>query len=216
MSSLPADLRFASQLSSEFSPGTIETLEQSIKHRMRKVLVDRQGQLMMLVFRPFLAALADAHSDTNEPDAHPDALLKGAAKYLHYTIKFLHQQSEQPVRHYGCWLLARNVWSAAVSLIAACYLPNVIHHMDSSEPEIQNSDIASPMSQGSVMPTVFGGTFSRCALDACQHAYQQLRLWDKESASLSYCADQLWALIVDAQWHDRSVVGNDISGHEQT
>ncbi|CCT66576.1 uncharacterized protein FFB20_14638 [Fusarium fujikuroi] len=216
MSSLPADLRFASQLSSEFSPGTIETLEQSFKHRMRKVLVDRQGQLMMLVFRPFLAALADAHSDTNEPDAHPDALLKGTAKYLHYTIKFLHQQSEQPVRHYGCWLLARNVWSAAVSLIAACYLPNVIHHMDSSEPEIQNSDIASPMSQGSVMPTVFGGTFSRCALDACQHAYQQLRLWDKESASLSYCADQLWALIVDAQWHDRSVVGNDISGHEQT
>ncbi|KAF5581874.1 ankyrin repeat-containing protein [Fusarium pseudoanthophilum] len=210
MSSLPADLRVASQLSSEFSPGTIETLEQSIKHRMRKVLVDRQGQLMMLVFRPFLAALADTDSNTNESGAYPDSLLKGTAKYLYYTMKFLHQQSEQPVRHYGCWLLARNVWSAAISLIAACHLPNVISYMDSSEPEIQTPDIASPMSQGSVMPTIFGGSFSQHALEACQHAYHQLRLWDKESASLSFCADQLWALIVDAQWHENRSIGNDM------
>ncbi|KAF5700298.1 hypothetical protein FMUND_14382 [Fusarium mundagurra] len=210
MSSLPADLRVASQLSSEFSPGTIETLEQSIKQRMRKVLVDRQGQLMMLVFRPFLAALADAHSDKNELGASADALLKGTAKYLYYTMKFLHQQSEQPVRHYGCWLLARNVWSAAISLIAACHLPDVIRYMDSSEPEIQTPDIASPMSQGSFMPTIFGGSFSRHAMDACQHAYHQLRLWDKESASLSFCADQLWALIVDAQWHENRGIGNDM------
>ncbi|EXL91302.1 hypothetical protein FOIG_15576 [Fusarium odoratissimum NRRL 54006] len=216
MSSLPADLRAASQLPLDMSPGTVETLEQSIKFRMRKVLADRQGQLLMLVFRPFLSALADTTNDTLVNGFNQDALKKGTAKYLYYAMKFLHQQTEQPVRHYGCWLLARNVWSAAISLIAACYLPNVIRYMDSSEPETQNSDIASPMSQGSVMPNIFGGSFSRHALDACQHAYRQLRLWDKESASLSFCEDQLWALIVDAQWHESSAAGDDVVGHEHT
>lgn len=168
---------------------------------------------MMLVFRPFLAALADTHSDKNDSSASPDALFKGTAKYLYYTMKFLHQQSEQPVRHYGCWLLARNVWSAAISLIAACHLPDVVRYMDSSEPEIQTPDIATPMSQGSVMSPISGGSFSRHALDACQHAYHQLRLWDKESASLSFCADQLWTLIVDAQWHENRVFGNDMHVH---
>ncbi|KAH7267812.1 uncharacterized protein BKA55DRAFT_556610 [Fusarium redolens] len=212
MSSLPADLRAASQLSSDFSPGTIETLEQSIKQRMRKVLVDRQGQLMMLVFRPFLAALADAHYDTSQSGANTDALLKGTVKYLYYAMKFLHQQSEQPVRHYGCWLLARNIWSAALSLIAACHLPDVVHYMDVGELEIQNFDSACPTLQGSAMPNIYGGQFSQNALDACQDAYRQLRLWDKESASLSFCADQLWALIVDAQWHENRAVGNDVIG----
>ncbi|EWZ80994.1 hypothetical protein FOWG_14996 [Fusarium oxysporum f. sp. lycopersici MN25] len=213
MSSLPADLRVASQLSSDFSPGTIETLEQSIKQRMRKVLVDRQGQLMMLVFRPFLAALADARSDTNESGASADALLKGTAKFLYYAMKFLHQQSEQPVRHYGCWLLARNIWSAALSLIAACHLPDVVRYMDAGDPETQNYDSTSPMSQGSAMPSITGGQFSQKALDSCQDAYRQLRLWDKESASLSFCADQLWALIVDAQWHENRTMGNEMHRH---
>ncbi|KAH7229840.1 hypothetical protein BKA60DRAFT_37238 [Fusarium oxysporum] len=210
MSSLPADLRVASQLSSDFSPGTIETLEQSIKQRMRKVLVDRQGQLLMLVFRPFLAALADSHYNANESGASTDTLLKGTAKYLYYAMKFLRQQSQQPVRHYGCWLLARNIWSAALSLIAACHLPDVVRYMDTADPGIQNFDSTSPISKESAMPSIWGGQFCQKALDACQDAYRQLRLWDKESASLSFCADQLWAFIVDAHWHENRTLGNDM------
>ncbi|KAK2688956.1 hypothetical protein QWA68_012522 [Fusarium oxysporum] len=210
MSSLPADLRVASQLSSDFSPGTIETLEQSIKQRMRKVLVDRQGQLLMLVFRPFLAALADSHYNANESGASTDTLLKGTAKYLYYAMRFLLQQSQQPVRHYGCWLLARNIWSAALSLIAACHLPDVVRYMDTADPGIQNFDSTSPISKESAMPSIWGGQFCQKALDACQDAYRQLRLWDKESASLSFCADQLWALIVDAHWHENRTLGNDM------
>ncbi|CAG7557406.1 unnamed protein product [Fusarium equiseti] len=199
MSSLPADLRASSQ-PFETSPATAYNLEQSIKQRMRKVLVDRQGQLLMLVFRPFLAALAES----DESVTTSESLLKGAARYVHYAMKFLIQQNEQPVRHYGCWLLARNIWSTALSLIAACHIPAVVVRIDTGEMASPNTDsvmLDSPMSHGSFGASVSGGPFRQKALEACQDAHQLLRLWDGESPSLSFCSDQLWALIVDAQWH---------------
>jgi len=170
---------------------------------MRKVLVDRQGQLLMLVFRPFLAAIANDSYQTDESMNVNESLLKGAAKYVHYAMKFLVQQHEQPVRHYGCWLLARNVWSTALSLIAACHVPALVARMNLEEMASPNTDsimLDSPMSHGSFAASVYGGSFCQKALEACQDAHRLLRLWDGESPSLSFCSDQLWALIIDAQW----------------
>ncbi|KAH7183340.1 uncharacterized protein B0J16DRAFT_322077 [Fusarium flagelliforme] len=203
MSSLPEDLRAASQ-PFESSLATASDLEQSTKQRMRKVLIDRQGQLLMLVFRPFLAALANDNYQPDESINVNESLLKGGAKYVHYAMKFLAQQYEQPVRHYGCWLLARNIWSTVLSLIAACHIPAVVNRMDLGEMASPNTDsimLDSPMSHGSFASSVYGGPFCQKALEACQEAHRLLRLWDGESPSLSFCSDQLWALIADAQWH---------------
>lgn len=195
---------------------TAFNLEQAIKQRIRKVLVDRQGQLLMLVFRPFLSALADAEHDTDEPmtgnDDSKNPLLKGTARYLHFAIKFLVQQNEQPVRHYGCWLLARNIWSTALSLIAACHIPAVVRYMASEEIISQSIDSGmslSPMSHESFVSNLSRGTFVQKALDACQDAHRLLKLWEGESKSLSFCADQLWTLIVDAKWHETSITSRD-------
>ncbi|CEI70476.1 unnamed protein product [Fusarium venenatum] len=206
MSSLPADFRGTSQLLSENSLATAFNLEQAIKQRMRKVLVDRQGQLLMLVFRPFLAALADTEPDTNRSMTGNDdsALLKGTARYLYFAIRFLVQQNEQPVRHYGCWLLARNIWSTALSLIAACYIPAVVRYMDSEDMNDQSIDSVmslSPMFHGS-FAVVSQGTFVQKSLAACKDAYRLLKLWDGESKSLSFCASQLSTLIAETQWYD--------------
>ncbi|KAF5236275.1 hypothetical protein FAUST_6623 [Fusarium austroamericanum] len=216
MSSLPADFRGTPQLRSEHSPATAFNLEQAIKQRIRKVLVDRQGQLLMLVFRPFLSALADAEHDIDEPMAGNDdsknPLLKGTARYLHFAMKFLVQQNEQPVRHYGCWLLARNIWSTALSLIAACHIPAVVRYMASEETISQSIDSGmslSPMSHESFVSNLSRGTFVQKALDACQDAHRLLKLWEGESKSLSFCADQLWTLIVDAKWHETSIRSRD-------
>lgn len=213
MSSLPPDLQATSQLASEGSPATENTLEDTIKQTMRKVLSDRKGQLLMLVFRPFLAAIADSSHEVNRPDGHglsnTDPLLKGTVKYLHHALNFLPQQREPPVRHYGCWLLARNIWSTALSLVAACYLPDVICHLNGDG--LGNQSFESPMEASPVMygtpVAITGDSFSQSALDACQGACRLLRCWDKESPSLSFCADQLWALVVDAQWHENSRKG---------
>ena len=203
MSSLPEDLRVASRVV-ETSLATAADLEQATKQNMRKFLADRQGQLLMLVFRPFLAALANDNYQPDESVNVNESMLKGAAKHVHYAMKFLAQQYQQTTRHYGCWLLARNIWSAALSLIAACHIPAVVSRMDLGEMGSPNTDsvmLDSPMSHGSFAASVYGGLFCQKALEACQEAHRLLRLWDGESPSLSFCSDQLWALIVDTQWH---------------
>jgi hypothetical protein len=217
MSSLPPDLQAASQLASEGSPVAASTLEDTIKQTMRKVLSDRKGQLLMLVFRPFLAAIADVSHETNRPEgqglSNTDPILRGTVKYLYHALDFLSQQREQPVRHYGCWLLARNIWSAALSLVAACYLPDVVCHLDGGELGNQSFGSpmeASPIAYGTPVIRITGDSFTQSALDACQGACRLLRCWDNESPSLSFCADQLWALVVDAQWHENSRKGKNV------
>ncbi|RGP78807.1 acid protease [Fusarium longipes] len=214
MSSLPADFRSAST----FPQAAAHSLDQSIKQRMRKILFDRQGQLLMLVFRPFLAALADTgYNDDDLMPGNTDTpgpLLKGTERYLQFALNFLVKQTDQPVRHYGCWLLARNIWSTALSLIAACHIPGVISHMELRETESQNLDSAmstSPMSYESFVPSASRSSFYHKALDACEDAHRLLRVWDGESKSLSFCADQLWALIVDAKWHETSLRSSNVA-----
>ena len=100
--------------------------------------------------------------------------------------------------------LVRNIWSAALSLIAACHIPAVVSRMDLGEMGSPNTDsvmLDSPMSHESFAASVYGAPFCQKALEACQEAHRLLRLWDGESPSLSFCSDQLWALIVDTQWH---------------
>ncbi|KAL6357234.1 hypothetical protein LRP88_07392 [Fusarium phalaenopsidis] len=202
MGSLPADFQALPQPTPDDSRTEEDFFVLLTKQRTQKILRNRQGQLLMLVFRPFLAALADAES---EPEASYRStirpLLDGTKKYLYHAMTFLTQQAKEPERHYGCWLLARNIWSTALSLVAAGHIPVVVQHMGEAELEVQQ---AGHINEAYHTSRHVGNAFYTRALDAAEGACGILRRWENESPSLSFCADQLWALILDLQRHRSS------------
>lgn len=168
----------------------------------------------MLVFRPFLATLADGnYKSPDKEDIQTTTmmpLLEGTSKYLHYAIDFLHQQQTHVERHYGCWLLARNIWSAALSLLVACHTPTVLHYMEEAERK-KNHD-ANGEAHSSAQQGTSGGLFYEAAVDAAEDACTMLRQWEHESRSLKFCADLLFSLVLDARRHKNWT--KDASGSE--
>ncbi|KAL6415606.1 hypothetical protein AUP68_02171 [Ilyonectria robusta] len=202
INSLPACYRGNLQSTPDESPIAPDALAISTKQRMQKDLRNRQGQLLMLVFRPFLATLADGNykSPNNEDQTTTMMhLLEGTSRYLHHAIDFLHQQQTPVERHYGCWLLARNIWSAALSLLVACHTPTVLHHMEEAERK-KNHD-ANRETDSSAQLRNEGGVFYQKAVDAAEGACTMLRQWEHESRSLKFCADLLFSLVLDARRH---------------
>ncbi|PVH98506.1 hypothetical protein DM02DRAFT_45887 [Periconia macrospinosa] len=167
------------------------TLRPSAKDGMRKILLNRKTQLHMLVFRPFLEFFAGKQLEVLIlPASQREHLLFGAQKCITYTLRFLQRQPRLAERHYGSWLLARNVWSGGLTLVAACNTPTVLKHLSSvpTAMEVNASSESYQLSYSNMMST---GELA-CSL---------LRQWEHESPSLSHCATILSSLIIETRRH---------------
>lgn len=153
---------------------------------MGKYLWNRQCQLRLLIFRPFIAVLAQ-HHNAHIPPQPLSVLLDGARRYLAYSVEFFNSQSLQPERHYGSWLLCRNLWTTALTILAACNTPALFSRM-SSVGGIDSPAASSDGSQDTIC------SYSD-ALSAVGVARTIMSYWVHESPSLAASLNLLVVLV---------------------
>lgn len=167
------------------SPGLQNSPLESTRIAMHRVLRNRKGQLLMLIFRPYMAVLAKQHpTDGDFTMPVSVTLLGGAKRYVYHAINFLEQQPEHLERHYGVWLLARNIWSCALSLITVLHMDVLIEFLISQEVDPTSRAAALEGLQGTI-------------LSAVASAAKLLQQWGRESPSLAFCAEQIDCLLLN-------------------
>lgn len=165
---------------------------------MSKYLWNRQCQLRLLVFRPFVAILAQ-HHNSHIPSERLNVLVDGARRYLGYSIQFFNSQSLQPERHYGSWLLCRNLWTTALTMLAACNTPALFHRMSSHgsmgspvafRSESVNDTHPSPSEASQDSICAYSDVLSGVSVAMTIMGY-----WIHESPSLAACLNLLTVLL---------------------
>lgn len=200
-----ADIRRSNSLPSEFkatqywspaSATTPTTSVETVHQAMSKYLWNRQCQIRLILFRPFVAVLAQHQSDI-VPSRILHVLLKGARKYLAFSVEFFNSQSPNPERHYGTWLLCRNLWTTALTVLAACNTPVLFRQMSTANNE---DGSGSPESPASAHHTASDGapepmcSYSD-ALSAVGVARSIMGFWVQENPSVAACLDLLNVLL---------------------
>ncbi|KAH7369202.1 hypothetical protein B0T11DRAFT_71532 [Plectosphaerella cucumerina] len=193
--SLPAEFK-ANHAWSPASAISPTTSVESVHQAMSKYLWNRQCQIRLIVFRPFVAVLAQHQSDVI-PSRILRVLLDGARKYLAFSVEFFNSQSPHPERHYGTWLLCRNLWTTALTLLAACNTPVLFRHMSTANNSDGSGSPESPMS--TFNPASDGAAEPMCsysdALSAVGVARTIMGFWVQENPSLAACLDLLSVLL---------------------
>lgn len=179
-SRVPGSLRSATEAGGHI-PGTTKRLTQH-------VLRNRQIQLLMLIFRPYMAAVATLSTDTQEAATAsvPIELLDGARFHATHAAQYIEKQPKQLERHYGAWLLARNIWTSALSLLATLNTPILIRHIEYKDKDLSIDGQAPEQ-------------FRARALRAATKAHELIQQWRHESKGLAFCADQLYSLLLNKQ-----------------
>ncbi|KFA81926.1 hypothetical protein S40288_06901 [Stachybotrys chartarum IBT 40288] len=165
---------------------------------MSKYLWNRECQLRLITFRPFISLLAQLPTDGIVQEHQQRVLLRGAKTYLTHALQFIHSQSPSPERHYGTWLFGRNLWTVALTILSACNTPMLYERMDygAGTPNEHTSPGGSTQMMVSPISDVKG---SLClygdAIMAVEKALDMIGNWKHESASLEACAQLLSALL---------------------
>lgn len=179
-----------SQRSLEQEPISTDTVE------MRTALRNRMRQLQMLIYRPYVALLAQEDESTLTPSDLP-ILLRGSFKCLGFTVEFLRGQPEQVERHYGGWLLSRNIWSASLILTVACNVPAILENLNldigSSTQHASHDLVSTP---GTDICRIF--TIPEAILTA-ERACLTISKWSCENENLAICAKILASLLAETR-----------------
>lgn len=180
------------------SPGTLEG-------RTWQYLRNRRYQLLMLLYRPFLSAVVQNPSELERllqsDTPKSDIILRGVSRCIVFSLTFLQAQAGEPHRHYGSWLLARNIWSATLTMIAAVSTPVLCHALDNLR---DSYGAVATSTWGQSHPLVAadlpGDAFDLASvLTVCKCAITSLEYWRFESPSLSEAACLLYLIMVRLQ-----------------
>jgi hypothetical protein len=166
---------------------------------MSRYLWNRECQLRLITFRPFISLLAQQLPRDGLHEYQLRILYDGARRYLTHALQFIYSQARSPERHYGTWLLARNLFTVALTILSACNTPLLLERMDhtprtpSGMPNWQASptgsgDMESPASEGTVCSY-------HDALFAVDKALDIMRHWAGESPSIDVCVEMLSMLL---------------------
>lgn len=149
-------------------------------------LKNRLFQCRMAAFKPFLKAVVQLNSLSHDFEGNSDhILLQGAIKCVMISFEFLQAQGP-PRRHYGTWLLGRNMWSASLILVIAMSIATLRDKISQEDDSIvtPGSYVKSPD------PRVTGSLLERMG-SVIVKTTEWLEFWGEVSPSLNMSAKVL-------------------------
>ncbi|KAH7304079.1 hypothetical protein B0I35DRAFT_445849 [Stachybotrys elegans] len=193
--SLPENFRITLQQ----AQATDTSLANTHPQGLTKYLWNRECQLRLITFRPFIALLSELPTTEGIHEYQIHVLLDGAKIYLKHALQFIHSQDKKPERHYGTWLFGRNMWTVALTILSACNTQILWERMEPgpNTPGMQMSPSSgladnseSPMSEGRAPICSYPD-----AISAVEKALEIIGHWVQESSSLHACAELLSILL---------------------